>query len=175
MKPSRLSALLVLAGLWTAAPVLAQEAGAPQELAGSAGEAAMSECLANAAKGNGRARACIGKIFDACPGNTGSTLEMVTCITEETDFWDARLNAVYKDLLAAYRQQDEDFGDDYDMESRLREVQRGWIKWRDLKCKFAYDEYRGGTMGRITGADCIMTLTAERVLELEDLLEGTTL
>ena len=58
------------------------------------------------------------------------------------------------------------------MAARLRETQRGWIEWRDLKCRFAYDEFRGGTLGRITGADCIMNMTAERAFELEDLKDA---
>jgi uncharacterized protein YecT (DUF1311 family) len=111
-------------------------------------------------------------MYDACPGSAGSTLEMVTCTTDETAFWDTRLNQVYRELIALYQQQDAEFDDAYNMAARLRETQRGWIEWRDLKCRFAYDEFRGGTLGRITGADCIMNMTAERAFELEDLKDA---
>lgn len=146
---------------------------AQDELAGASGEAALNDCLADAEAGNGAREACIGVMTEACPGMAGSTLDMVTCISEETEVWDTRLNQTYKALKAAYEQQDEDFADDYDMVSRLREVQRGWIKWRDLKCSFAYDEFRGGTAGRLTGADCLLDMTARRVFELQDLLATT--
>lgn len=146
---------------------------AQDELAGAADETTLSECLAQADSGDTRREDCIGIAVKACLGIAGWTLEMVTCVTEETEVWDRKLNETYKALMAAYKQQDEDFSDDYAMASRLKAVQRGWIKWRDLKCQFAYDEFRGGTMGRITGADCILTMTAERAIELEDLLAAT--
>ncbi len=143
---------------------------AQDELAGASGEPALGDCLADADAGKGAREACIGVMAEACPGMAGSTLDMVTCLSEEIEAWDARLNEAYKALIAAYEQQDADFADDYDMVSRLREVQRGWIKWRDLKCSFAYDEFRGGTAGRLTGADCMLDMTARRVFELQDLL-----
>ena len=53
----------------------------------------------------------------------------------------------------------------------LKTTQLAWIEWRDAKCKgFETYRYRGGTLGRVTAADCLMTMTAERVFELEDLL-----
>lgn len=162
---------------WTAAAALAlmtaltAYAQEPQ-LTGESGTTVIEDCLAEAEAGDRDGQSCVGKMYDACPGNAGSTLEMVTCITDETAFWDARLNQVYRELIALYQQQDSEFGDDYNMTARLRETQRGWIDWRDLKCRFAYDEFRGGTLGRITGADCIMTMTAERVFELQDLKDA---
>ena len=162
---------------WTAAAALAlmtapSAYGQKAELASESSTTVLETCLAEAEAGDRDRQSCVGKMYDACPGNAGSTLEMVTCITDETAFWDARLNQVYRELMALYQQQDSEFGDDYNMAARLRETQRGWIEWRDLKCRFAYDEFRGGTLGRITGADCIMNMTAERAFELEDLKDA---
>ncbi|MAN72543.1 MAG: hypothetical protein CME85_05290 [Henriciella sp.] len=171
-----IGACLALSVFAISAPAgTAQSPDGDGELAGAAGEAALKACLAAAGADSGARHDCIGTMVDACPGNAGSTLSMVSCVSEETGFWDTRLNAVYRDLMAAYRQQDEDFADGYDLTARLSEVQRGWIEWRDVKCKFAYDEFRGGTLGRITGADCMLQMTAERVIELETLLETARL
>ncbi|QYJ01749.1 DUF1311 domain-containing protein [Thalassovita mediterranea] len=162
---------------WTVATALALITGSSaygqkSDLAGARGTTVLEDCLAEAEAGDRDRQSCVGKMYDACPGNAGSTLEMVTCITDETAFWDARLNQVYRELMALYQQQDAEFDDAYNMAARLRETQRGWIEWRDLKCRFAYDEFRGGTLGRITGADCIMNMTAERAFELEDLKDA---
>jgi uncharacterized protein YecT (DUF1311 family) len=161
---------------WAAAAALAVASGPAAfgqsfELESEDSTATIENCLAEAEAGGRNREPCVGRMYDACPGNAGSTLEMVTCITNETAFWDARLNEVYRELIDIYRRQDSEFSDDYNMVARLRDTQRGWIEWRDLKCRFAYDEFRGGTMGRITGADCMMSMTAERVFELEDLKE----
>jgi uncharacterized protein YecT (DUF1311 family) len=115
---------------------------------------------------------CIGVSVYSCLEGAFTTVDMLSCIEPERAYWDDRLNRAYRSLYAVYTQQDtEDGFSPVKLAPRLRDVQRVWITWRDAKCGLAYDKFRGGSMGRITGADCHLQETAERALELEDLLE----
>lgn len=134
----------------------------------STGEVQMQQCLDKAGKTSANASSCVGTIIDTCPGIEGSTNDMVECIELELTFWDARLNAAYKDVRAVYAEQDQEEPDGIQLADELRDTQRAWIAWRDAKCSFAYREFRGGTMGRITGADCMNSMTAARAIELEE-------
>ncbi|WP_018148986.1 lysozyme inhibitor LprI family protein [Henriciella marina] len=134
----------------------------------SAGGVQMQQCLDQAGNISADRAACIGTIINACPGIEGSTSDMVECIDRELTFWDARLNGAYKDLRAVYAEQDQDEPDGMQLADDLRDTQRAWIAWRDAKCSFAYREFRGGTIGRITGADCMNSMTAARAMELEE-------
>lgn len=90
----------------------------------------------------------------------GITSEMLNCIEEEMRLQDTKLNENYKALqsnLPPARQQP------------LLEAQRAWIRYRDLNCAYYADPY-GGTLARVSGALCMLTMTAERALELERLL-----
>lgn len=134
----------------------------------STSEVQMQQCLDKAGKTSANVSSCVGTIIDACPGIEGSTSDMVECIELELTFWDTRLNAAYKDVRAVYAEQDQDEPDGMKLADELRDTQRAWIAWRDAKCSFAYREFRGGTMGRITGADCMNSMTAARAIELEE-------
>ena len=132
----------------------------------------LEDCLSDVNTGPVTADRCIGVSVAACLNDAISTADILGCIEPERAYWDDRLNASYRALYALYTQQDtEDGFSPVKLAPRLRDVQRVWITWRDAKCGLAYDKYRGGSMGRITGADCLLQETAERALELEDLLE----
>ncbi|MEO1642464.1 MAG: lysozyme inhibitor LprI family protein [Pseudomonadota bacterium] len=123
-----------------------------------------------------RAPACRGIIYEACPGNAGSTQDMVECSASELKFWDGQLNANYRALMAAYAEEDAFEGDDspYKLVPLLRDAQRAWIGYRDAKCEgFERNRFRGGTMGRLTAASCLSGMTADRAQELADLLAET--
>lgn len=133
-------------------------------------ESAMEACMHQASIGTKSEQACIGVMIDHCPENIGTTVDILGCIEPELRYWDARLNAVYDDLIAAYEAQDAFMDDDRPITGLMRTTQLHWISWRDAKCGFEYQKYRGGTMGRISGAYCQMEETARRVFELQDLL-----
>ena len=132
----------------------------------------MAGCLYQAEMQGKSREGCVGVIATPCLQDAVSTNDMVSCTARETDFWDARLNVKYNELRGAYMQQDRDEPDGYiQMAPLLKSTQLQWIQWRDAKCKgFEFNRFRGGTLGRVTGADCLMEMTAERVFELEDLL-----
>ena len=89
----------------------------------------------------------------------GVTIEMIDCMNAELKIQDSKLNANYKALLASLSEpRKKDF----------IEVQRAWLKYRELNCKFYYDPERG-SRARIEANDCFLRLTAERATELKSL------
>ena len=99
------------------------------------------------------------KKYSSCMNKAVSTQDMVECIDSEYKTQDARLNNAYKSLqknLSA------------DRKKQLLESQRLWIKYRDANCGFYYDP-DGGSMARLSANDCMMTSTATRAKELENL------
>ena len=129
-------------------------------------EQSIDACLASAQEET----SCIGVTISACTANAYTTVDMLGCISPELEVWDQRLNSTYQALIALYAEQDIEESPTRALAPRIRFVQQEWIKWRDAKCGFENDKFRGGTMGRITGMDCHLQETAERALELNDLL-----
>jgi uncharacterized protein YecT (DUF1311 family) len=84
---------------------------------------------------------------------------MLDCIAAETERQDARLNRAYRELSSALPAE---------RKKALVEAQRAWLRFRDLNCGF-YDDPDGGTEARVSANDCVMTMTANRALELEQL------
>ena len=84
---------------------------------------------------------------------------MVDCIYRETKVWDDLLNAEYKRLLAV-------LGDK--AQASVRTSERAWIAARDADCSVPYDIYEGGTMAQPIAANCVLSQTAMRALQLRD-------
>jgi uncharacterized protein YecT (DUF1311 family) len=148
-----------------------------QESGPSDADRVMAACLATKADQANPERACIGAIFSACPGSAGSTQDMVECIDAEVDYWDLRLNASYRAHYKALVAEDADESpyDGLSLAEQFRAAQRSWIGYRDANCTFARNQHRGGSLGRLSGLMCMMTMTAERVLEIEGLIEGRSI
>lgn len=104
----------------------------------------------------------LSKQFSACIDKSGGvTQDMVECIGAETQRQDLRLNKSYKALIATLSPE---------RKKQLQEAQRAWIKFRDSNCSFYYDP-DGGSMARINANDCVMTMTANRAKELDNLTQ----
>jgi uncharacterized protein YecT (DUF1311 family) len=120
-------------------------------------------------------RDCIGVATNACieatPGGY-STVGMTGCTLAEEAWWDARLNAEYRALMAREEQGDADWQPIPGLLPRpsgaeaLRTAQRAWIAWRDATCTYEELRWWGGTGASGAGAGCRMHLTAEQVLTL---------
>ena len=120
-------------------------------------------------------RDCIGVAANACieatPGGY-STVGMTGCTMAEEAWWDARLNAEYRALMAREEQGDADWQPIPGLLPRpsgaeaLRTAQRAWIAWRDATCTYEELQWWGGTGASGAGAGCRMRLTAEQVLML---------
>lgn len=131
-------------------------------------------CIADLGFGTAAQAACVGIIYSACPGGAGSTNDMANCSRMERNYWDARLNRVYGELRDLWSRQDaEERGyneDAVQLAPMLLTAQRAWIKYRDESCSMQRNLFRGGTMGRITAADCMNSMTAARAMELESFM-----
>ena len=104
----------------------------------------------------------LSKKFSQCMDKSdGVTVEMLGCIAAETKLQDARLNKVYKDVMAELSEP---------RKKELRDAQRAWVKYRDANCNF-YNDPDGGTMASVRSSDCFMMTTASRVKELENFKE----
>jgi len=133
---------------------------------------ATEQCLNGEGPQAAKAPECRDIIFAACPGNAGTTVDMMMCSDSELRFWDGRLNAAYKDLRALYKAEDDLAPDSpYQLAVLLRDAQRAWIGFRDAECKgLERNRYRGGSMGRLTSMGCLVDMTADRAQALENSL-----
>lgn len=128
-------------------------------------EAIIDDCLGQ--PGVQREDACIGVVAGACLVDALTTVEMLACFVPELEVWESRMMVAYEQLRVVYAEQDVDEDPVRALAPRLESVQTQWSAWRDAKCGFEYDQYRGGSLGRITHADCRLTETAQRALDLE--------
>lgn len=148
------------------APAIAEET--PEKSATP--EAIVDHCLNQSAPGQAREAACIGVVAGACLVDAITTVEMLGCFAPELEVWESRMTVAYDQLRLLYTEQDADEDPVRALAPRLESVQEQWSVWRDAKCGFEYDQYRGGSLGRIAHADCRLSETALRALDLEALL-----
>ena len=80
------------------------------------------------------------------------------CAELDFDRSDARLNRVYKRLLARL---------DIVEVNRIREAQRAWIIYRDSECRFSLRANEGGSMYPMLWSGCRQRLTEIRTRELQ--------
>ena len=125
---------------------------------------AVRGCFQAAGPGE-RAPRCLGQAANVCQSQGHqTTLGMSACIQAETAVWDQMLNEAYGAARAALESQDAGLG------TALRDAQRAWIAYRDAECALEYARWAGGSIRTIVAANCLMTETAERALELRDKL-----
>jgi uncharacterized protein YecT (DUF1311 family) len=86
---------------------------------------------------------------------------MIDCISGETKRQDIRLNENYRRLLPKLS---------LHRKKELLEAQRAWIRFRDANCRFYYDP-EGGSLSRVTAAECFLSATADRAKELKQLTD----
>jgi uncharacterized protein YecT (DUF1311 family) len=87
----------------------------------------------------------------------GVTPAMVGCINQEYGRQDTRLNAAYQAAMTRLSPKSQE---------ALRGEQRAWIKRRDSGCE---ENLSGGTIDMIERAECHLSMTAVRAVELERL------
>jgi uncharacterized protein YecT (DUF1311 family) len=117
---------------------------------------------------------CVGHAADACMlenemGET--TIGMGFCLSQEWEWWDARLNAAYAALMTAHEAADAAMKAEGleapSVAEALRAMQRAWIGYRDAACDYERAQWGGGTGGGPATAGCLMRLTGEQALALE--------
>jgi uncharacterized protein YecT (DUF1311 family) len=91
----------------------------------------------------------------------GVTVNMLNCMSSETEQQDARLNKNYKAAMQGLQQENK---------TQLRDAQRLWIKFRDADCALL-GSLTGGTIDSVNGASCYLDMTKERADDLGWLAE----
>ena len=115
---------------------------------------------------------CLGVASNTCQGLPGgsSTVGIATCITAETTEWDAILNEEYKATQALNAESDATGASPIlDRTEALRDAQRAWIAFRDADCAARFAQWQEGTMRTLVSANCHLTMTASRAIDLRDM------
>jgi len=101
--------------------------------------------------------------YKQCLDNSGGvTVAMRRCNGDELKFQDRRLNRYYKKAMNVL---------DKEHRTKLKKVQRLWIKYRDAKCGFLFG-LTGGTMDLVAGGGCYVDMTTKRAQELNDIADS---
>lgn len=106
---------------------------------------------------------CIGIIADPCleKDETKSTADQNACNDRELAVWDDMLNETFRRLRDKL---------DEPQKTKLREMQRAWIAYKEKTCAFYWDYYQG-TMASPMSSYCTAKETARRALFLGAFLE----
>lgn len=115
---------------------------------------------------------CLGQASNQCQEQPGgsTTIGISECIQAETAMWDVILNEEYKWTQMANEAADEQgLSQVLDRSDALRDAQRAWIAFRDADCTARYAMWQDGTIRTIVGANCHLTMTAQRAIELRDM------
>lgn len=136
------------------------------------------DCL-DVNEGTPEAQACIGLSASDCMETTAmgsTTVGMGFCLDAELALWDGRLNAAYRDLMAADRKADAEaraHGENAPPRAEaLRDMQRAWIAYRDRRCDYERSHWGSGTGGGPAAYACLMQITGDQALYLEALLNA---
>ena len=115
---------------------------------------------------------CVGKSANACMDASSmgySTLGMNECTDRELNWWDARLNEVYRETRDFCRSQMDEASDFATTRiDALKVMQLAWIDFRDAKCAFVATEWAGGSGAGPAKLWCLMEETARQELYLEE-------
>lgn len=101
--------------------------------------------------------------YAAClDASGGVTVEMLDCAAVELALLDTRLNGHYReamDVLPA------------EQRSALRDLQRVWMRYRDLDCSFLNGQALAGTSGLLLQRSCLVEKTRERAAAMKEIAE----
>lgn len=123
-------------------------------------------------------RVCIGLSANICMDSEfgGSTVGMGACIDSELQWWDAKLNDTYGQLLQAEQADDEEAErEGYSAPKKspaLKDMQRKWIPYRDAVCEHEAVQWGGGTGAGPAFLGCLLDETARQAILLMNRLES---
>ncbi len=153
---------------------LAAGPAAAQDIPFSIGQTA--QCEAGAADLLAR-EACVGLSAGACMDTSdgSTTVGMGFCLSRELEFWDGRLNKAYGELMVLEKgvaAELKEMGSAAPSPAAaLRDMQRAWVGYRDAACAYEWSQWGGGTGAGPASTQCMMQLTAQEALTLENRLE----
>lgn len=136
---------------------------------------AVDACVESGGVSKVFSRECIGLIIDTCPEDAITTADMVRCIDFELAYWEHRLAATRDVLIAALQHDDAVMGPEgmipVNLTDQFLGADAAWQDHRASACQFEALRFRGGSLGRITGASCMNRMTAMRAIDLGVMLE----
>ncbi|WP_179759055.1 lysozyme inhibitor LprI family protein [Hoeflea halophila] len=107
-----------------------------------------------------------------------SQVELTYCAAIDYETADAELNAIWPDIVAAAKSQDQYVAEQVEGTDvpttlqALRNAQRAWITFRDAQCEYEAYEVFGGTSQSMVGSLCLARLTRERIEVLSRTLQN---
>lgn len=148
----------LIAALSAASPALA----GPDDWA-----AAHEACMASITALD-EASGCIGIYRDACSEErirSNQDLADGQCMTGEAAEWDARLNRSWAAVKARLA------GNAQGLRA-LTQAQKAWIAFRDAECAASAAIWEPEGTGAAAAGNCLLSMTAQRFIELEGIVEG---
>lgn len=103
--------------------------------------------------------------FDNCD-NAQSTLELSDCGKQQLDKADAKLNKIYKKVIAEYSLPNDESVARSEVKKRLVTAQKAWITFRDNDCDALYKKDESGSIRVLTYLSCMIDKTEQRTKEL---------
>lgn len=91
-------------------------------------------------------------------GQKATTIDIAQCLMARVPKWDARLNQAYKTAMAT--------SENDARKTALLKAERAWVTYRDENC--GWYGSREGTIRQIAAAQCILSMTRDRAIELEN-------
>lgn len=105
--------------------------------------------------------------FDRCMEQSGGvTMEMVGCLQQAYDYWDARLNTNYKKA----RQACQNSSDPKAWSDKLLKGQRAWVQYKEFFADLVQLPNEGGSMARLSAMSFLARETRRQALLLEQLV-----
>ena len=115
---------------------------------------------------------------DPCE-KAASQADMNECYGKEYQKDDARLNRVYHKAMENLQHDLAQAGSDQAQKQSaqtaiddLKGAELAWIKYRDLQCEAASQQYQGGTMASMIHSICMSMATEHRIDEIKQAYEN---
>ena len=96
-----------------------------------------------------------------------------SCAAQELAHADAKLNKIYRELLAKLDFESKHNSGALNAKGRLIDAQRAWVQLRDLDCEAVFDYLVDGTVRVGAQMSCQLQHTEERTQQLTQLLDGS--
>lgn len=119
----------------------------------------IESCLESKASGGESQTQCLGLTMTTCLAfdSNQTTTGSVLCAAGEEAGWAAILNDAVERTRAKM---------DEGQRSALQKSQELWLAHRQASCGLWFEVFRGGSLARQIGADCIREATARRALDI---------
>lgn len=154
-------------GALSMAPALAQtQTQTQRDFSGMSAQQIFQLCL-DESEDDGE---CIGVWADNCNDQGTTTDAALRCLEPEVAYWNSRMEGAFRELKGALSAEDVD--PNYPLANQIEVVQSAWSQLRGAECAFVRMTYQGGSEGNVEYQSCMLSWTAGRTLDLEDLWQA---